>query len=160
MLRVTIFEVGRDFNSVPHYRLKMRVVSQSFDQLIRLLTYCPSIIQLGLIATSVRQKLDMFSWDEAEFTALFVDLVQHLPKLIALLVVLPGAPISHCRAATTALETIFRPLRPCFCVQITDSLESSNPPSLPLVHSEALARDLNPSVGELPFHLTTSVSHY
>lgn len=138
----------------------MRVVSRPFDQLIRLLAYCPSLIQLGLIATSVQQKLDMYSWNTTEFTAFFIDVVEHLPKLVALLVVLPDAPISLCRAATSTLEVIFRPTRPSFCAQITDSLDNTNPPSLPLIHYQTLARDPSPSVGELPFHLTLSNSRY
>lgn len=141
-------------------RWKMRIVSQAFDQLIRLLAYCPSLVQLGLVASSVHCGLDMYSWNESMFASFFVELVQHLPKLIALLVVLPGAPTSHCVAATAALESTFRPTRPCFCAQITDSLSSANPPSLPWIHYQALACDSYTSVGELPYHFTTSDSHY
>lgn len=141
-------------------RLKIRVVSRSYDQLIRLLAYCPSLIQLGLVATSIRIKLDMYSWDEKTFTKFFADLVEQLPKLVALLVVLPEAPISHCRAATAALQALFQPTRPCFCVQITDSLDSSDPPHLPWVHYQALACDPPPCVGELPFHLMTPSSRF
>ncbi len=144
-------------------RLKLRVVSHSFDQMIRLLAYYPSLVQLGLIVSAIELasgKLNMCNWNEAEFTAFFVDLVEHLPKLIALLVVLPAASESHCVAATAALKVKFQPVRPCFCVQITKSLDSSNPPNLPLVHYQALAHDPHPSVGELPFHFTPSDSHY
>jgi hypothetical protein len=138
----------------------MRIVSEAYDKLIWLLTNCPSLIQLGLIATTVHCGLDMYTWDEATFTTFFVDLVQRLPKLIALLIVLPGVSVSHCVAATAALESKFRPVRPCFCVQITDSLESPNPPSLPWIHYQALACYPYTSVGELPFHFTTSDSHF
>ena len=141
-------------------RLKMRIVSKAYDKLIWLLIYCPSLIQLGLIATSVHCGLDMYTWDEATFTAFFVDLVRFLPKLIALLIVLPGVPASHCIAATAVLESTFRPVRPCFCAQITDSLESSNPPSLPWIHYQALACDPYGSVGEIPFHLNASDSNF
>ena len=125
--------------------------------MLRLLTYNPSLVQLGLIVTSIdvaRGNLNMYKWDEETFTTFFVDLVVRLPKLIALLVVLPGASQSHCIIATTTIEEKFRNTRPCFCVQITNSLDKTNPPNLPLVHYQALAHDQNPSVGDLPYHLT------
>ena len=139
------------------------MVSHSFDQMIRLLTYYPSLVQLGLIVTSIDLpggNLNMYKWDEAEFTAFFVDLVVRLPKLVALLVVLPGASQSHCILATTTLEAKFRTTRPCFCVQITDSLDNTSPPNLPLVHFQALAHDPHPSVGDLPYHLTPFDSRF
>ena len=131
--------------------------------MLRLLTYNPSLVQLGLIVTSIdvaRGNLNMYKWDEAEFTDFFVDFVVRLPKLIALLVVLPGASQSHCVVATTTLEAKFRITRPCFCAQITDSLDNTNPPNLPLVHYEALAHDQHPSVGDLPYHLTSFDSRF
>ena len=81
--------------------------------------------------------------ENVEFTSLFVDLLERLPKLVALLVVIPGAPASHCIAATWTLESKFRPTRPCFCVQITDSLDRDDPPNLPLVHYKTLAQEIN-----------------
>ena len=132
-------------------RLKLEIHgSQFFAEAIRSLSCCSSLVQLGLITTSE------FQWykDEAKFTALFVDLVERLPKLIALLVVLPCVSQSLCTAATAALESKFRPTRPCFCVQITDSLDSDNPPKLPFAHYKTLAHDQLPSVGGLPYHLT------
>ena len=127
--------------------------------MIRSLTYCPSLVQLGLISTSTVE-MDMCYLDEAEFTELFVDLVERLPKLIALLVVLPGASPSNCIAATSTLESKFRLTRPCFCVQITNSLDSDDPPKLPLVHYKTLAEDQPPSVGGLPYHLTPTDQIY
>jgi hypothetical protein len=116
----------------------MRIVSEAYyDKLIWLLAYCPSLIQLGQITTSVLCGLDMYTWDEAKFTAFFVDLVRQLPKLIVLSIVLPVVPASHCIAATAVLESTFHSVRPCFCVQITDSLESSNPSSFPWIHYQA-----------------------
>ena len=88
----------------------------------------------------------MYEWDEAKFSAFFVDLVVSLPKLVALLVVLPGAPQSHCIAATKTVEVKFRPTRPCFCVQITNSLDNTNPPNLPLFHYQAFRRWLMISI--------------
>ena len=136
------------------------MVTSSYDQLIRLFAYYRSLTQLGLIVTSVRVKPDMYAWDEATFSTFFVDLVQKLPKLIALLIVLPDAPLEHCVAATTAVESAFRPTRPCFCAQITNCLDSPNPPSLPWMHYQVLARDPYPTVGDLPFSEVQSRSRY
>ena len=124
--------------------------------MIRLLANCSSLVRLGLIVTSVDladggNAIEMYKWHQKDFTALFVDLVQHLSNLAALLVVLPGAPQSHCISATATLEKIYRPRRPCFCVQITDSLRSINSPIFP--HHRVLALDPPPLVGALPFHL-------
>ena len=140
-------------------RLKLEVYCyRIFVQMIHSFTYCHSLVQLSLITTS---KFQLFNdLDEKAFTDLFVDLVERLPKLIALLVVLPGAAPSNCRATTFTLESKFRPTRPCFCVQITDSLESNNPPKLPLVHYKTLAEDQPPSVGGLPYHLIASDQIY
>ena len=99
--------------------------------------------------------MEMYKWHKKDFTALFVDLVQRLPKLIALLVVLPGAPKAHCIAATRILENVVRLERPCFCVQITDSLNSSYPANLPMGQYEVLVRDPPPLVGALPFHMVS-----
>ena len=146
-------------------RLKIRVTSNTFDKMIRLLANCSSLVRLGLIVTSIDlangwEKIDMYKWHAKKFTAFFVELVQRLPNLIALLVVLPGAPKSHCIVATATLEKIYRPERPCFCVQITDSLESGNPPSLPVCHRQVLAEDPKSLVGELPFHLLPHESRF
>ena len=56
------------------------------------------------------------------------------PYLVVLLLALACAPQSHCIAATKTLEKMYRPAHPCFCAKITDSLDSSNPPSLHLCH--------------------------
>ena len=130
--------------------------SDFFAESIRSLSCCPSLVQLGFITTSKFP----FDNDLTKFTALFVDLVERLPKLIALLVVLPCVSQSLCTAATAALESKFRPTRPCFCVQITDSLDSDNPPKLPFAHYKTLAHDQLPSVGGLPYHLTPSDQIY
>ena len=126
--------------------------------MIRLLASCPSLVRLGLIVTSIDlpdggNLIEMYKWHQNVFTAFFMKLVERLPKLIALLIVLPGAPRSHCVAATKILENVFRPKRPCFCVQITDCLNSSTPPNLPLCHFRILAHDPPPLVGALPYHL-------
>ena len=104
----------------------VRVRSNTFHETISLLGNSPSLLRLGLIVTLIElvgggNVIDMYSWNEKKFTAFFVDLVRRLTKLTALLAVLPGAPQSLCIAATATLENIFRPERPCFCVQITDS---------------------------------------
>ena len=140
-------------------RLKLEVYCyRNLVQMLNSFTYCHSLVQLSLITTS---KFQLFNdLDEKAFTDLFVDLVERLPKLIALLVVLPGAAPSNCRATTFTLVSKFRPTRPCFCVQITDSLESNNPPKLPLVHYKTLAEDQPPSVGGLPYHLIPSDQIY
>ena len=78
---------------------------RTFVAVIRSLSYCPSLVQLGLTITIANFPLD--TKDEVEFTALFVDLVERLPKLIALLVVLPGASQSNCIAATSILVSKF-----------------------------------------------------
>ena len=106
-----------------HFRFKLRVTCSNFHEIILLLANCTSLVRLSLIVTSIDglgEVIDMYKWNEIEFIAFFVNLVKRLPKLIALLVVLPGASESHCAAATTTLLTIYRPKRPCFCVQITD----------------------------------------
>ena len=108
----------------------LRQVDLAFDVL-------PFVDTTGTDTTSVLFCLDMYTWDEAKFTAFFVDLVRHLPKLIVLSIVLPVVPASHCIAATAVLESKFHSFRPCFCVQITDSLESSNPSSFPWIHYQA-----------------------
>ena len=136
----------------------VRVRSNTFHETISLLGNSPSLLRLGLIVTLIElvgggNVIDMYSWNEKKFTAFFVDLVQRLTKLTALLVVLPGAPQSHCIAATATLEKIFSPERPCFCVQITNSLNSNSPPNLPLCHFRVLGQDPPPLVGALPFHL-------
>ena len=136
----------------------MRVASTNFDETIALLASCPSLIRLGIIVTSIYlagggNVIDMYKWNEERFTAFFVDLVKHLPKLIALLVVLPGAPQSLCIEATATLEKIYRPRRPSFCVQITSELNSNTPPKLPLCHYQALCADTPPLVSSMPFHL-------
>ena len=136
----------------------MRVTSRTFDETIRLLADCPSLVRLGVIITSIDlvgcgQLIDMYHWHENEFMAFFVELIEHLPKLIALLVVLPGASHSICVATTKSLEAVYRPQRPCFCVQITSELESKTPPKFPLCHYKVLADDKPPIVGALPFHL-------
>ena len=123
-----------------------------------LLACCPSLVRLGLIVTSIDlagggKVIDMYEWDEERFTAFFVDMVKKLPKLIALLVVLPGAPQSLCTEATTNLENIYKPRRPCFCVQITSELNSSITPKLPFCHHKVLADEPPPLVGTMPFHL-------
>ena len=87
-------------------------------------------------------------------------MVERLPKLIALLIVLPVACQSLGIAATTILEIKFRPQRPCFCLQITDSLNSIDPPKLPLNHYQVLAQDPPPIVGALPFHLLSQKPRY
>ena len=131
-------------------RLKLKIRdSEFFFETIRSLSCCPSLVQLGLITTSEFQLYK----SEAEFTALFVDLVERLPKLIALLVVLPCASQSLCIEATAALKSKFRPTRPCFCVQITNSLNRDDPPKLPFVHYKTLAHNHIRSVGGLPYHL-------
>ena len=125
---------------------------------------CPSLMQLGFIVTSVRgdgNVKGIFGWNEMKCTAFFfVQLVERLPKLIALLIVLPVACQSLCIAATTILEIKFRPQRPCFCLQITDSLNSIDPPKLPLNHYQVLAQDPPPIVGALPFHLLSQKPRY
>ena len=131
--------------------------------MIRLLASCPSLVRLGLIVTSIdladgANIIEMYKWHEKDFTALFVYLVKHLSNLAALLVVLPGAPQSHCIFATETLEKIYRSKRPCFRVQITDSLNSINPPKLPQSHYQALSRDPQSLVGALPFHLLSHES--
>ena len=121
-----------------------------------MLANCSSLVRLSLIGTlndGLGKMIDMYKWHEKDFVNFFVELVKHLPNLVALLVVLPGAPQSHCITATKTLETIYRPDRPCFCVQITDSLDSSSPPSLPLCHYQVLAQDTPSLVGVLPQHL-------
>ena len=73
--------------------LKLKIHdSEYFAETILSLSCCPSLVQLGFITTS---KFHLYN-DEAEFTALFVDLVQRLPKLIALLVIIPGVSQSNC----------------------------------------------------------------
>ena len=134
-------------------RLKIWVTSDIFHEIIRSLTDCHSLVRLGFIVTNRGKLNHMNMWRETQFTAFFVDLVRKLPKLIALLVVLPDVLPLHCIAATKTLEKIFQPERPCFCVQITDSLRSINPPSLPQCHLQVLALDPPPLVGALPFHL-------
>ena len=141
-------------------RLKIGVTSNSFHEMIRLLSKCTPVIRLGLVVTSIdladgANIIEMYKWHENDFTALFVDLVRHLSNLVALLIVLPGAPQSHCISATATLEKIFRPERPCFCVQITESLERKSPPNLPRCHYRVLALDPPPLVGSLPFHLVS-----
>ena len=136
----------------------MRVTSVYFDETMALLASCPSLFRLGLIVTSIDladggKTIEMYKWHVKKFTNFFAHLVERLPKLIALLVVLPGAIQSHCIAATATLEKIFRPTRPCFCVQITDMLESKSPPNLPFCHYRVLADDVPPLVGAMPFHL-------
>jgi hypothetical protein len=79
-------------------------------------------------------------------TAFFVDLVQRLPKLIALFIVLPSVSVSHW-VVLAALESKFHPVRPCFC---------PNPPSLPWTRYQALAFNPYTFADELPFHFTTS----
>ena len=143
----------------------VRVRSNTFHETISLLGNCPSLFRLGLIVTSIKlvdggNLIDMYRWNEQKFTAFFVDLVRRLTKLTALLAVLPGAPQSLCIAATATLENIFRPERPCFCVQITDSLQTSNPPNLPQCHFQTLALDPPPLVGALPFHLLSQDNYY
>ena len=110
----------------------MRVTSRTFDETIRLLADCPSLVRLGVIITSIDlvgcgQLIDMYHWHENEFMAFFVELIEHLPKLIALLVVLPGASHSICVATTKSLEAV--------------------------CHYKVLADDKPPIVGALPFHL-------
>ena len=78
---------------------------RTFVAVIRSLSYCPSLVQLGLTITIANFPLD--TKDEVEFTSLFVDLVERLLKLIALLVVLPGASQSNCIAATSILVSKF-----------------------------------------------------
>ena len=123
-----------------------------------MLANCTSLVRLGLIVTSIDLGVDgnllnMHKLNEREFTDLFVNLVEQLPKLIALLVVVPRASPSHCFAATKTLEKTYRSARPCFCVQITNSLDSNNPPKLPLCHFKMLACNPPPLVGTMPFHL-------
>ena len=150
---------------------------QTIVEMIRSIN-CPSLVQLGLVFTkkSRRATLSGFNrtyqqlrhmspfykndWEEVDFTALFVDLVERLPKLVALLVVFPSATTLQCKAATATLESHFRPTRPSFCVQITKSLTSINPPMLPLVHFKALALDQPPLVSGLPYHLIPSDQIY
>lgn len=139
-------------------RLKIRLTSDSINEMIQMLANCTSLVRLGLIVTSIDLGVDgnllnMHKLNEREFTDIFVNLVEQLPKLIALLVVVPRASPSHCFAATKTLETLYQPKRPCFCVQITDSLSSNAPSHLPLCHFKVLAHDLPPLVGGLPFHL-------
>ena len=104
---------------------------QTIVEMIRSIN-CPSLVQLGLVFTkkSRRATLSGFNrtyqqlrhmspfykndWEEVDFTALFVDLVERLPKLVALLVVFPSATTLQCKAATATLESHFRPTRPCF----------------------------------------------
>ena len=112
------------------------------------MSYCSTLVQLGLINTT-----QLYEWNEDKFTALLVELVESLPNLIAFLVVVPESTKSKCIEATSTLESKFRPTRPCFCVQITNSLDSNDPPNLPFVHYKALALDQPPSVGGLPYHL-------
>ena len=61
---------------------------------------CPSLMHLGFIVTSVRgdgNVKGIFGWNEMKCTAFFfVQLVERLPKLIALLIVLPVACQSLC----------------------------------------------------------------
>ena len=97
--------------------------------------------------------IDMHTWNEKKFTEYFVHLVEHLPKLIALLVVLPGAPQSLCFEATATLEKKYMPRSPCFCVQITSDLKNNTTPKLPFCHYRALCADTPPIVGAMPFHL-------
>ena len=136
-------------------RLVFRVPYNSLDKMIRLLVTCPSLVRLGLIMTSnsFRGLIDTYNWKEKDFVNFLVELVKHLPNLVALLVVLPDAPQSHCIAATKTLEKTYRSARPCFCVQITNSLDSNNPPKLPLCHFKMLACNPPPLVGTMPFHL-------
>ena len=112
---------------------------QTIVEMIRSIN-CPSLVQLGLVFTkkSRRATLSGFNrayhqlrhmspfykndWEEVDFTALFIDLVERLPKLF-----FPSATTLQCKAATATLESHFRPTRPCFCVQITKSLTSINP---------------------------------
>ena len=130
----------------------------NFHEMMDLLANCPSLVRLSLIVTSIDladggKAIEMYKWHIKRFTNFFAHLVERLPKLIALLVVLPGSIQSHCIAATATLEKIYLPGRPCFCVQITDSLESNSPPNLPFGHYGILANDPPPLVGALPFHL-------
>ena len=146
-------------------RLKLRVTSYSFDKMIKLLGNCHSLITLGLIVTSIDlgtdgNMLNMHKWHEHEFTTFFVDLVAQLPKLIALLIVIPGASQSQCIVATTTLEKIYKHKRPCFCVKITDSLDGTNPYDFPQCHYEVLANDPPPLVGGLPYHLLSQEPRY
>ena len=169
-----------DFLSI---RLKLSVDNdvrgfQTIVEMIRSIN-CPSLVQLGLVFTSNKMRrttLPLLSgsygyicvgresynndWEEAQFTTLFIDLVQRLPKLVTLLVVFPSATTSQCKAATAIVESQFRPTRPCFCVQITENLATTDPPKLPLVHYNTLALDKHPSVGGLPYHLTPSDQIY
>ena len=142
----------------------MRVESASFHENIRSIANCPSLVQLGLIVHNVDLKvgklMDVCKWAEAEFTDFFVDLVQNLPKLIALLVVIPGASQLHCCNATAALKKKFQPSRPCFCVHITDTLVNSCSSCLPSVHYHSLVVEPHLLVGELPFHLIPSDNRY
>ena len=143
---------------IGYFRCKMRVTCTNFNETMALLACCPSLVRLGIIGTSIDlagggKVIDMYEWDEERFTAFFVDMVKKLPKLIALLVVLPGAPQSLCTEATTNLENIYKPRRPCFCVQITSELNSSITPKLPFCHHKVLADEPPPLVGTMPFHL-------
>ena len=57
-------------------RLKIRVTSDSFNDIIGSLGNCSSLIQLGLIVTSIYlgcdgNSLDIFKWNEMEFTDFF-----------------------------------------------------------------------------------------
>ena len=128
------------------------------------LAKCSSLVRLGLIVTSIDLvdggNLNMYEWDEVNFKNFFVELVEKLPKLIALLIVLPDAPESHCIAATRTVENIFKPKRPCFCVQISNVLNSVNPPNLPFCHYQVLNEDPQPLVSQLPFHIISRESSY
>ena len=126
----------------------------TFVAVIRSFSYCPSLVQLGLTITIANFPLD--TKDEVEFTSLFVDLVERLLKLIALLVVLPGASQSNCIASTSILVSKFRPTRPYFCAQITDSLDSNDLSKFSFAHYKTLAEDQLPLASLLPYHLVPS----
>lgn len=109
-----------------YQRLKIRAVVDDFlDLMIRCLTHCPSLIQLG---HSVQAQNIFFIEDEDTLTNLFTNLLAtFIPNLLALWVVLPCVPVSHCR------NSRFRPLQPGFFTQITQYFKRTDPTSLPRV---------------------------
>ena len=124
-----------------------------FEQLVFSVAQCTSLVQLGLILPAGQQSTILFGWTEEAVVNLLVKLVEQLPKLVALLVVLPTVPQAFCVRATAVLKKMMVPTRPCFAVQITHSLESECPPRLPWIHYQVLAADSSTHFSDLPHHL-------
>ena len=93
---------------------------------------------------------NLYDWDEAEFTTLFVDFVEHLQKLFVLLVVLV-LPSRIASRLQLLLNPNFIRLARVFASKLLTSSIRNDTPNLPFIHYKTLAPDPPMSVDELPY---------